>query len=324
MGMTFESAELGDPTSPPTELELESLLGPAQGRYFGAGYRTVRYSIQSAASLEPMGIEAIGRAVYPSHWSTDGRGSARAAHLSSVDAVILPLVAAEHLASPQERQGLARCRVTSIDLRAGTSPWLALDAVPVELALDGAGMERRLSGMTGNIRLNITLTAAGGQHEPKVGAWTADGPSVYAGLLQLTHTQTTVRDLNATAGELYGSHAVSFADALTPSAGLEALWWPAPTVIDYLVTMGQLTQALVYASAGTTRSDAGPLWMRTMKIEIDTLPSRLPSHFDTTTRILRDRVLKRAGERVHDVAVESVATSGVRARATLAYKETPA
>lgn len=85
--------------------------------------------------------------------------------------------------------------------------------------------------------------------------------------------------------------------------------------------MGQLTQAVVYAAAGSTRADSGPLWMRTMRIHVGDQPRQLPTRFDTTTRIARDRVLEWAGKRIHDVVVESSATSGVTARSTLAYEE---
>lgn len=85
--------------------------------------------------------------------------------------------------------------------------------------------------------------------------------------------------------------------------------------------MGQLTQALVYTSAGTARSDAGPLWMRTISIRIDDPPRILPTQFESITRMRRDRVLQRDGHRLHDVVVESSATSGVTALSKLAYEE---
>lgn len=299
---------------------MESLLGPAQDRYFGAGYRAVRYSLTSV-DVVAAEIEAVASVAYPSRWSTDGDGLARSAHLSSVDAVILPLLVMESLAPSWELQTAGRFRVSSIGLRAGTRPWLALDAVPVKLTIDDAGSQRHLRAMSGNIRLSATLLRMDERFRADGTAWSSDHPSVYGALFRTLHTRSVVRDLDVTRGELRGSHAIEAQGAFAPGAGLEADQWPAPTVVDYLVTMGQLTQALVYASSGTTRSEAGPLWMRTMRIDINEPPSTLPARFDTITRVLRDRVLERAGERIHDVMVESKTTTGVRARSTLAYKE---
>jgi hypothetical protein len=319
MSMTLEIEGEGDPVAIPAS--LESLLGPAGGRYFGAGYRAVRYSYESAAWGGTSRVEAVGRVAYPATWSTANDGSVRQPHLSSVDAVVLPLLALEREAPPRQRQALDRLYVASIDLRAGASPWIELNAVPVRYTVAATDAQCRLTGVSGNIRFNTTLSAAGTRPIRDESGPPPDLPSVYGGLFQNTRTRSTVSDLDLTAVELRGSHLFDTDDVFPPAPGIGASLWPAPTVIDYLVTMGQLTQALVYESAGTTRSKAGPLWMRTMTIEIVQPPERLPVAFETITRVKRDRIVTRAGERIHDVLVESSATSGVRARSTLAYKE---
>ncbi|WP_454156804.1 AvrD family protein [Microbacterium lacticum] len=319
MSMTLEIEGMGDPVAVP--VSLESLLGPAHGRYFGAGYRAVRYSWESAVRGAGSQVEAVGRVVYPATWSTASDGFVRQPHLSSVDAVVLPLLVLERGAPPRQRQALDGLYVTSIDLRAGASPWLELDAVPVGYTVEATEAQCHLMGVSGNIRFNTTLSAAAARPTRDEPPSSPGRPSVYGGLFQNTRTRSTVSDLDLTEGELRGSHLFDTDDLLTPGPGIGASQWPAPTVIDYLVTMGQLTQALVYESAGTTRSKAGPLWMRTMTIEIVEPPTRLPMAFDTTTRVVRDRIVERGGERIHDVLVESSATSGVRARSTLAYKE---
>lgn len=319
MSMTLETERQGGAITEP--VSLEALLGPAHGRFFGAGYRAVRYSWDSSTGNAGPQVDAVARVAYPTRWSTDGGGSVRQPHLSSVDALVLPLLLIERLASPQQRRAHGRLYVASVDLRAGASPWLALDAVPVRCTVEHTETRCHLMGVAGSIRFNTTLLAGTAQPEPKVPAPTPGSPSVYGGLFQTTRVRSTVK---ATEAGLRGSHLLDSDDALSPAPGIGASLWPAPTVVDYLVTMGQLTQALVYESAGTTRLEAGPLWMRTMTIDIHEPPSSLPSGFDTTTRVLRDRVVERAGERIHDLMVESVATSGVHARSTLAYKEASA
>lgn len=319
MTMTLETERQVSAVTEP--VSLEALLGPAHGRFFGAGYRAIRYSWDSSMESAGPQAEAVARVAYPTRWSTDGDGSVHQPHLSSVDAVVLPLLLMERLASPQQRRDLGRLYVASVDLRAGASPWLALDAVPVRYTVEDAEARCRLMGVAGNIRFNTTLLAGAAQPESKAPIAVPSAPSVYGGLFQKTRIRSTVSVRKA---ELHGSHLLDSDDALSPAPGIGASQWPAPTVIDYLITMGQLTQALVYESAGTTRSEAGPLWMRTMAIDIHEPPSSLPTGFDTATRVLRDRVLERAGQRIHDVMVESVATSGVHARSTLAYKEASA
>ncbi|WP_146082520.1 AvrD family protein [Rathayibacter sp. AY2B3] len=91
------------------------MLVAAANRYFGAGYRAVRYSLHSVRSNPPSGNEAVAHVKYPPHWSDDGHGIANVAHLSSVDAVILSMLATERVASPLERERLGELRVSSID-----------------------------------------------------------------------------------------------------------------------------------------------------------------------------------------------------------------
>lgn len=118
----------------------------------------------------------------------------------------------------------------------------------------------------------------------------------------------------------WGRHEVRFESPARAASGVEADWWPGLTIIDYLVVLGQMTQALVYSSAGLSRADAGALWMRTMQIERLRPPAEA-SAFESEARILRDRVFERTGQRLHDVEVVATTTTDVRARSTLAYAE---
>lgn len=302
--------------------QIQELLGPAQDRYFARGYRSVRYLWHALSSLESSGAEAVAHIVYPMRWSVRGQtNDVIAPHLSSVDAIVLPLQLFERTASRQELQALSALRVSAIQLWAGTKPWFAVDAVPVDLSVDKKGPARQLKARVGNMRVRVDLVPADSVSTsetlpPKVGQET-----VYGAQFQTTDSNSQILRLDSKLGTLSSAHNLRTVATSAAAPGVEASQWPSPTVIDYLVTMGQLTQVLVYAFADTARSEAGPLWMRTMKISIGQQPSVLPTGFEATTKILRDRVLERSGDRIHDVLVESSTTSGVTAQSTLAYTE---
>lgn len=300
---------------------IEELLGPSEERYFATGYRTVRYSLGSLHTAPSGATEAVGSITYPVHWSTGRDGTPAAPHLSSVDAVALSLQLAEDIAPAEDLQALSHLRVGAIELRAGTRPWLNIGAVPMTLAVETRGTSRHLVAHVGNMRVRIELVRASSIPSPARHQLPTTKETVYGGLFQSTRGRSLVEHLDTELGVLHGSHSINVAIMRSPVGGVEASQWASPTVIDYLVTMGQLTQALVYASAETTRSEAGPLWMRTMKIRIHEQQRSFPARFATTTRILHDRVLERRDRRIHDVLVESSATSGVSARSTLAYEE---
>ncbi|MFK4762059.1 AvrD family protein [Microbacterium sp. ZW T5_45] len=303
---------------------IEDLLGPSEERYFAAGYRGVQYALEAARVGSSHLTKGVGRVAYPLHWSAGRNGTPATPHLSSVDAVVLSLQLAE-IASPSvSTLSLEDLRVGAIELRAGARPWLAVDAVPITLAVEPHAESCSLIGNVGNMRVRIELVrAVPSPRSVQLPPPTAN-ETVYGGLFQSANAQSLIQSLDTNLGILRGTHTIEVTSPRTPADGVEALLWPSPTVIDYLVTMGQLTQALVYSSAGTTRSEAGSLWMRTMNIRIQGHPRPFPVRFDTTTTILHDRVLDRGGNRIHDVLVESSATSGVTARSTLAYEESHA
>lgn len=285
------------------------LLGPADERYFGAGYREVAHNVSGAMLGNT--IRGTGVVVYPQDWSIGSGGRRRTPHLSSVDAVVLPVLLLEKCMPSHQ---LGDLFVSSIELRAGTRAWEKLENVPLQTEVSSAGGGRLdVCGVVGNIRVRIALT----RHDAPVSVATG-GQSVYGRLFQTTRSESLVRN-GAVGGSLTGRHRMHF-DGEREPGGIEAFAWPGLTVLDYLVLLGQMTQALVYTSAGVLRSTAGPLWMRTMRVERSAPPGS-DTAFDSVAQIVRDRLLVRSGKRVHDVKVSASAATGVCAMSTLAYVE---
>ncbi|MFK4298872.1 hypothetical protein ABH924_004049 [Arthrobacter sp. GAS37] len=306
---------------------IEEALGPANGRYFAAGYRRVSHLVGASGRSRPgHPLEAVGSVLYPRDWSTNPDGSARVAHLSSVDAIVLPLLFLEQ-SDPVDFPGvLGNCWVQNVDLRSGSVPWLELDRVPLAVEIDVHGHTLLVTAMVGNIRARLTLSTrnATGDTRSETDGSPPGGSTVYGGLYRNTASRTLLTAYEAPHQTLSAEHEFSSpaSDARTPG-GLESAFWPALTAVDYLVTMGQLTQVAIYESAQTSRSAAGNLWMRTMQLRLPSRPTRVPASLHTSTRLVRDRPVARTGRQLHDVLVDSKASSGVTARAALAYEEGP-
>ncbi|MBU8580068.1 AvrD family protein, partial [Brevibacterium luteolum] len=110
-------------------ISLEDALGPASGRYFGAEYRHVHHELRDLRVAEE--LTAQGTVRYPSGWSMAEDGRERTPHLSTIDAVTLPLIALDAAGACSSNQYVSR-----IVLRAGSRPWFALDGVPVKMQLE--------------------------------------------------------------------------------------------------------------------------------------------------------------------------------------------
>jgi hypothetical protein len=300
---------------------LEDVLGDADDRYFGAGYRGVVHSVREVRiSSSRKRVDALGAALYPENWSADASGSRRSPHLASIDAVVLPLLVLEQCSTEEERRYLAHLRVDHIELRSGSTPWNQLDDVPITVNLEEIDGAIIADASVGNMRAKLTLVPHCSSAEKPTPDAHANGRSVYGGLYTMTRCESSILTLDGSG--VVATHALSVAGETDPVvSGFEAASWPSPNVIDFLVTMGQLSQAALYASGGTNRARVGTLWMRTMTISINRKLSQMPAIFETSTRIVRDRLLERVGPGVHDVVVESSSSTGVFARSTLAYTE---
>lgn len=306
---------------------LEDALGPAKGRYFAAGYRRVVYDLKNVRPDRSVvgGLSAVGVVSYPSQWSVDESGRERTPHLSSVDAIVLPILTLEAGATPELLNELCDYRVGAIDLRSGSEPWLDLASVPVSQRSVAVSEQcRNIRAVVGNIRSNISLVR--GTTATMESARLASGrsfTSVYGGLFKANAFHTHISGLELRSMTLRATHEFSspHVDAELVGIGIESSYWPAPTVIDYLVTMGQLTQVLIYESEHASRGRIGNLWMRSMHIDVKQSSMAPATRVSSETRLLRNRLVVHSGRRIHDVLVESVASSGVHARAALAYTE---
>lgn len=298
---------------------LTAVLGPARGRYFASGYREVRYEVGTLHADAVTGgrARAVVAAVYPQDWSHGQDGATRTPHLSSVDAIALPLIALERLVDPGR---LSSYWVERVELRAPTEPTTDLASIPLVLDVEGVVGETDLwlKADTGGMRTRLAL---------RLGAAVRPDPSEHRG-----HSvySTGFRDVSAETSLLTGSDGEDV-EALhdfsprpgrrTPDlSGVEASFSPAISAIDLLVTMGQMTQAAIYQSIPVEHR-RGELWMRSMTIDIRDTPRPLPSRARSTTRVTRDRVLDRGGRRLHDISAESTIEPLVHARASLAYVE---
>ncbi|WP_162903877.1 AvrD family protein [Leucobacter sp. wl10] len=295
-------------------------LGAEQSRYFGAGYRDVTYT-----DLAWNDGQATAGVLYPEGWSLDENDRPRQAHLSSVDAVVLALMAAQ--ARCLDPSSLAAACIVGVELRAGPEPWTKLDAVPIELLAaqrDAATGVIELSVRAGNIGARIQLSGALlREHDVRPTIQGRPRHDVYPDSFASIRGRTRILEWDLPGRTVTAEHCF---DLVAPVrdlfTGIQANAWPSATVIDYLVTMGQMTQALVCAVKGIQRTDMGNLWMRTMSIKANGFPSELPTMLTTRTRLVRERALNRDGVIIHDLLSASSSSDGVEASARLAFFET--
>ncbi|MGO2944083.1 MAG: AvrD family protein [Brevibacterium aurantiacum] len=296
---------------------LEEALGPATGRFFGAGYRTVTQDLDGEWR-RPDVFEGVGHVSYPEDWSVRDDGSRRTPHLSTIDAVALPLraICGTWSRPPGEY-------VSAIDLRAGSQPWLSLDRVPVVVepvaSSHPAAGSRIFSASVGNIKARLGLTASR-QSTADDRLCRPGEADIYQQFYRSTDCATILTNFDRSSGLMEAVHEFTRTEGNETAVGLECEFWPAVTVIDYLVTMGQIVQVLMAERQGTDRG-GGQLWMRTMSIQLPSPPTPLPASITSRTSPAQERLLEREDRRIHLITTDSFTSTGVHVAAQLAYVE---
>jgi hypothetical protein len=223
---------------------IDDCLGPGATRFFGSGYRRVRYRLDDTVNRDG-GVRGEAGVIYPADWSRKaGKGDLRP-HLSTIDALILGAELADALvAGPRW--------LRRVDIKAGTAPYEAgLDRFPVTAS------RRPTEGAPG--RPVSTVDCRIGNMDVRCEIEHGRGP-VRAERPLYGHDYRDQRQaIEAVAVDVERLRA----DALV---GLES---PLVSMVDSFVVALQLGQALLYALDGIPRSASNTLWMRQTTIHSD-------------------------------------------------------
>lgn len=291
----------------------DDLLGPAERRFFGSGYRRIGQQLRDLTFEDTAAVRqlrAIAAVTYPADWSRKRDDVILRPHLSTVDALIFGARLAElvvsrvHGLSAQQRAGMWLRRV---EIKAGPKPdETGLDSLPASAALLAAvetggaapgrlisAVECRVGGMT--LRLDV-------DHE--TGSAATDTPTT-TGMSTNSAYQDGYRghEHSITAVELAAEFLEVRADVLIntqvhaglDSPGLESAYEPAISLIDAFVVALQLGQILLYRLDGIERGSSNTLWMRRTVITSGSPQRPADRPYPVTARLADPLVIQTRG-----------------------------
>ena len=271
--------------------DVDACLGPAEGRFFGSGYRRVTREL-SEVVLRAMSlgdsIEACARVHYPVDWSCKAAGEL-APHLSSIDAALIAIDLAELYVSHGERfDGDARRRswISELALTAGSRPTDVRTAFPCSLhAAEGGSRENghfrtRFDGRIGSIRVRLEI-----EHDvalpplPQTGRTVVDASVL--GTDGSRYFSTGYRNRRQTISQLVvdverraaAANLIVSGDTCRSDTGLGGAYQPTVSVIEIIVSLAQLAQVVLYQADDLPRQHSNTLWMRGIWLTAHT-----PSH----------------------------------------------
>lgn len=312
------------PAPPSRPRPIDEFLGPASGRYFGAGYRRVE---QRLAALRISGdlVTAQATLAYPGDWSRKASKALRP-HLSTVDALVFTLGLVEAWLTHTAALTLAERRVLWLrrfEMRAGSKPQEDLDAFAVSA--------QRVSTNEGGSVFVCRIGTIGVECEVAHGPYAmAAAPGIY----------TTADAILGTAEERYwgaaykqrrhaieqvAANATGVGARLTVSGpdcgsgdGFGADHQPCTSMLDCFLMLAQLSQVIAYEHDGITRATSQTLWMRRLAMRCETPRLTFGEAFDVDLELRRARHLRRdAGTwSLFDLACDF---SGLQVTASMAH-----
>jgi hypothetical protein len=243
---------------------IDDLLGNSDERFFGSGYRRVKYSWGGLTEPEQTEfLKSRAAVTYPKDWSRKNDIDQKP-HLSTIDAIILGIKATKQLMLQSSEVTHDEYRLCKIDVKAGTVSSEISDDIEITCFNPDYDKSRTHE----NKELNYRATVG-----------------------NLTVTMKYIRDLYCSQSNEEESHrywgsgfhkvAVQLRQLETDNAKAKAIMHVIPdddrrsdfhdrnmpiSIIDVFVAALQLGQVLVYNIDHISRADSNTMWMRNTSI----------------------------------------------------------
>jgi hypothetical protein len=312
---------------------------PRQESSFGAGMRRAQHRIGDIEITPGEGgaghIRAVAAITFPARRSRRSPARQSRPHLSTLDALVLALQAAEaYLTHSRSLTGAQRRAswVRRIDLRAGASPLEELGDVPLQathrhtVQQEGGCAVSAFDCRVGTIKVSCEIEHAAGQVWPETG--------VYADIEEILGPPETryygagwrsralaVRDIELQLPELQAD--ADFAVLPVPDdpacEGLGADYQPVESAVDAVLGIGQLAQALLYELDGIDPQRGAAMWMRRISALCGRPGIPASSAFLGVAKINRTRLVK-VGETTWRTADLRTAFGGMTGTCSLALQ----
>lgn len=310
---------------------IDDYLGDASGRFFGSGYRRVSYGCDqpdlTMTDEGTVGLTTVAHVVCPSDWSLKA-GVEQRPHLSTIDALLLAVRAADTLAAAAYRlDDAARSRTWTrrVDIRAGAAPVEgALDRVPVTARLEPAAGDRSTVRVeVASMKVTVELGHDQQSHGAPPPPVTPLGPPSYEGVYGERYAVRS-HQIEQVGIDRSALRAEAEVRLLAPVAepmhgGLETAYPRNVSFIDGFVVALQLGQVLLYELDGLSRADSDTLWMRTTTITAETAARPAGERFPAVAALENARRLQ-SRDGTWRTATVVASSGGVAVRCSVAHQ----
>ncbi|MDQ4504030.1 AvrD family protein [Sinomonas sp. ASV322] len=260
--------------------DIDELLGDADGRFFGSGYRRTHPALKSLVithRADASSARASGSLGIAGTWSAKG-GVVQLPHLGTTDVIVLGMRLAQALvASRYAPRAWSKATVSSLAIRAGSAPTeegLGDFECAASLAPTSGGSA--LVAQIGSMGLRVELLhgplplGLAGIEAPDEAALVGPASARVYGT-RWSERRVEVRDVVVDAERVRASAIVGLGGSPVPADG-EGLCF-----VDQFVAALQLGQVLLYRLDSLDRASSDTLWMRSTRFTCTGAPPASPA-----------------------------------------------
>ncbi|MGN7948752.1 AvrD family protein [Microbacterium sp. 22215] len=290
---------------------MSELLGDADQRYFGDGYRAVQQDLRNLRLRHVPGsgwrIEASLALRYPDSWSTKSGQANRSPHLSTLDAFVVAAQLAEAMLvggrglEPAQRPWVWLHRAL---IRAGAKAVEELDEIDVSGQMSvGQPLDNPLLSNSqtftakftiGALRVELDLVAPAGESRD-VGESFPDIDDLLGAKKDRYYGEGFKRD-RLTIGDGWLSDDTTIQVPVTrtrgtKSADIGSAYTVSPTFVNCILGQAQVSQLMLYSLDHIDRATSDNLWMRHVELVSDGPDLHSANEFVAEAQVIRTRLI---------------------------------
>lgn len=226
-------------------MNVDTILGDRNTRYFGVGYKNANYEI---ITLDQEESEAMVKVNFGDEVWSIKQGEARSPHLSTLDSVIISAMIVEQLLGPEKS---ADYYVSHFDIRAGGEPVELSKALKVDFTQNGNNFHFNILGMKINlsIRFGNHISNSDLGHESFLTQHLKQSELTIDGIDYLDQTSMATVAVKQAEGNDYAG-----LGSKTNDNGF--------SIFEWLIIFSQIGEMLTYQLDNLDRDDCANLWMK--------------------------------------------------------------
>ncbi|MDR0300404.1 MAG: hypothetical protein LBI13_10085 [Streptococcaceae bacterium] len=270
---------------------IEDILGNANGRYFGTGYKQVRY-LQKKKEIDYEGIREFFEIQYPKNWSTKETTTVITPHFSTLDSVVLAVKLVTDFLREQlvvEENTINNALISKISVKAGKSLVEDLKNVEANLIL-ASDSQLLFKGKVASFSVELIIELFDDSKQISV----PTGEDYYFSAFESEENEVTDVSIMADLSSVSANADFQYDKTFSGVESAYLLSNRLPSILDQIIVTAELTEILHARLDNIPREKSKTLIMRKIEFSrtlLHEVTSRVPNNKTIKIEVLKTKMV---------------------------------